>query len=215
MSAILDLQQYVEGSYDSEEAARRRLVAFGPSVIPDLLNAELRYLKHWGGSKENFALATTFGNTIEKIRARGERLVKEIATSSPQNANQVGTHLARLSGSSDPGIRVLAILLCMQPGVPRSSYSQQVVQHFLHDDNNFVRIAAAVCMATLSDAPPNVMQSSINVVMGYLTEYIRPNMPELENEIRFQIQRSAPGLDEGAQNLLIVASSLYYSIAVR
>lgn len=216
MAVTPELQKYIEGSSGNEEAARRSLAAQGPSIIPDLLDAELRYLKHWGESKENFAAAFSFGNNvIEKIRTRGERLVKEIASSSPQNGQQAGTRLAQLSSSTNAGIRAISILLCMQPGVPRSTYSHQVMERFLHDNNDIVRIAAAVCMATISEVPLNVMQASINVVMGFLTEYVRPNFSELENELRFQILRSAPGMDEGAQNLLIVANTLYYFLAIR
>lgn len=215
MSVNPELQRYIEGSSDNEEAARRRLATLGPSIISDLLSAELRYLKHWGQSGEKFAAGVSFGNVIEKIRTRGERLVKEIATSSPQNGQQAGAQLAGLSGNSDPGIRTLAILLCMQPGVPRSTYSQQVVQRFLHDNNTNVRVAAAACMATIADAPPDVMQASFNVVAGFVGEYLRQNFPDLENELRFQVRRSVPSLDEGGQNVLIVASSLYYFVAIK
>ncbi len=215
MSVNLELQNYIEGSYDNDEAARHRVAAVGPTIIPQLLSSELGYLKHWGGSPQDFAAGFTVGNVIEKIRTRGERLVMEIASSSPQNGKQVGAFLVQASGDANPNIRALSILLCMQPGIPRSSYSQQVVQRFLHDNNDIVRLAAAVCMATIVDAPPEVRQESINMVMSFLTEYIQPKLPELENEIRFLMQRSRPDMDEGAQNLLVVASTLYYFMATR
>lgn len=184
-----------------------------PESVPLVLTQCLMQLAMFGamdGLQDIGGMGGLSGNryTIEDIRSRVERQITAIATQSLEYGQRVGVALASGLKDNNWRMRALAALLCMCDGVPRSTYAQGIVDCFVRDSRDEVRVAAALAMATLAGVPDQIMQPSVQAVMGFVRE-VRAHFPDLAGFVSSRTR----GQPEEVVNLRTAYSGMFLVIA--
>lgn len=211
MATEAQVVEYIDTNPE-DDRLRQALAVEGPAVIPVAVTGTLHSIKGIRKYIENPVPAVGWQamRSVDRRMVRAEHLVKAVSLRSREWGTQVGMQLVILLRNPDADVRALAALFCAVDGIPPISYGRQVVERFQIDRDELVRVAAAICMATVPDAPRSALEESAQAVMTFFATTDEA-FPDLVQQVRLELQ----GHDEGAQVLMIAKTAVYRLVAAR